>query len=460
MWLVIAALLLAAAIQSIGYYQQAAYAYSAKEDVMSIQKWAAANSASTNQVPSSTNVNNALTVGDLKLTSDNSSLVASAGAKYCVGVYAPRITSTNKVFYSTSDAPSNIQRAAVMPSTCGTVTNAGTNGGTGSGSISGTGATSTPLPLVSTARLRFGVTEPLGPLSTQVDDVARLVNEYPGIVSTYKDWGSGTNSAFNQAEVDAVFNKGSQAMITWEPFDSSAADGINQSNFQLKNIYNGNYDSYISTWIQSIKATNYSKPIMLRFAHEMNGNWYPWAQQVNGNADGDYIKAWKYVHDKFTAAGVGADKVNWVWAPNIPYTGSTDFWKLYPGDAYVDTIGLDGFNYGTTESWSTWQAPWNVLGSGLWFAKHANGDANVENNKPIVITETGSAPSEGTNSQGQWASDLISWLNSDPKVTGFVWFDQIKADQLNTGGGVKNWRIDSTTDTTQHVTDSLAARRQ
>jgi Tfp pilus assembly protein PilE len=446
MWLVIAAMLLAAALQGINYYQQAAYAYQAKSDLASAHTWAAAQVAENTSVPTAGDMKDALLSGDLKLTSDNIGVIAtSGGAKYCIGVTAPSVKK-QKTFFSSSESISDVQRGDEMGAICGTPSSV-TSGGsiTSGGSVVTDG--STALPSVSTARLRFGVSEPNGPLSTQVDDVARLVDEYPSIVATYKDW----TQPFNKTEVDAVYSDDAQAMITWEPFVAGA--GVDQPNYQLKDITAGTHDAYIKTWTDSIAATNYDKPIMIRFAHEMNGNWYPWSEQVNGNAAGDYKAAWNYVHGKFTAAGI-QDKVDFVWSPNIPYTGSTEFWKIYPGDATVDIVGIDGFNWGDTATFD-WQDPWTVFGAGLWHAR------DVPTNKPILIGETGSAPSQASYSQQKWIGDLVTWLNSaeNSDVIGFVWFDHMKGDELDLGEGMTNWRIDASQETVDAMKNALASRR-
>jgi type II secretory pathway pseudopilin PulG len=320
--------------------------------------------------------------------------------------------------------------------------------------------TTSPLPAVSTARLKFGVAEPGGSLTSEVDDVARLMDEYPGYVMLYKDF----SQPLNEAELDAIYDKGSQPIVTWEPFVAGA--GVTQPDYELKDIIAGNHDARIDNWINSIKLTNYDKPILIRFAHEMNGHWYPWAQNAtsgvggagptNGNGDWEYVNAWKHVHDRFTAAGV-QDKVDWIWSPNVPYDGSTEFGLVYPGDDYVDIVGLDGFNFGTTDQYSTWKAPWEVLGAGLWHAR------DVPTNKPIIITETASVPSEGANSQSQWVNDLVYWLNNDPQnqdVIGFVWFDQIKRDEIDLGQiSETNWRLDANPETSLAMKTSLAQRR-
>lgn len=315
------------------------------------------------------------------------------------------------------------------------------------------GSTPVALPAVnSSKKLRFGVT------SNDVNSVATAVGEYPSIVATYKDW----KSPFNSAEVQAAYSAGAQPMVTWEPWDANG--GANQPTYTLASIYSGQHDAYIQTWITSIKNENTPKPILLRFAHEMNGDWYPWGYQVNGNAtgtydgvnhrsNGDYAKAWRYVHDKFTAAGIDSTKVQWVFAPNATSASNVDYYNFWPGADYVDINGIDGFNWGTKQTWSAWQGPWDVLGGGLW---HLNNDPDVSG-KPIIITETASVQTEGANSQSQWVRDLVYWLANDANtknVVGFVYFDYSKVE----GSQTVDWRFDATSDGITAMKEELAKR--
>src|SRR5262249_37398206 len=129
-------------------------------------------------------------------------------------------------------------------------------------------------------------------------------------------------------------------IVAWEPWDYT--HGVNQPAYRLSAIYGGHYDTYIRSWATGIAALRI--PIVMRFAHEMNGSWYPWCEQSNGNRPGDYIRAARHVHEIFTAAG--ARNVTWMWSPNVTYPGARPLSSLYPGDSYVDWIGLSGY-YGT-----------------------------------------------------------------------------------------------------------------
>jgi beta-mannanase len=146
------------------------------------------------------------------------------------------------------------------------------------------------------------------------------------------------------------------------------------------------------------------------------------------------------VRDLFTSAGV--TNVQWVWCPNVPYAGSTDLPGLYPGDAYADLVGLDGYNWGTTQSWgSTWVMPDALFGQGL------SELAGLAPSKQVLIAETASAEQGGD--KAAWNQSLIQYLSANPGIMGFAWFDLSKE---------VDWRIDSSSSSASAFAAALAAR--
>ncbi|MFC0456128.1 glycoside hydrolase family 26 protein [Arthrobacter liuii] len=288
-------------------------------------------------------------------------------------------------------------------------------------------------PAISTATLRFGVATPGGPLaSAELDEVATLAGEIPSVVMSYKD--------FLQAppitELDAVRSRGATSLVTWEPW--AWGGGVDQPAYALGRITAGDFDGYITQWGQSLAA--WGKPVMLRFAHEMNGNWYPWAEGVNGNQAGDYVAAWRHVHD--VVAATGASNVQWVWSPNVPYLGSTDLAGLFPGPGYVDVVALDGYNWGTSQTWSSWVSPVDLFAPGISQLR------TLAPGKPVLIAET--ASSEMGGSKASWNTDLVSYLAAQPDVMGFVWFHMQKET---------DWRINSSDSSAAAFKSALTARR-
>lgn len=293
-------------------------------------------------------------------------------------------------------------------------------------------ATSAKTEPISAARLRFGVTTPDGLGGTaQLDSLAKLVGESPSMVLVYSDF----TLAAPIAGLETMRRRGQSVVITWEPWKWGAAD---RSPYALRNIIAGRFDSYVKTWAAALKK--WGKPVTLRFAHEMNGNWYPWAEGVNGNTTGQYVQAWRHVHDLFIA--VGAKNVAWMWSPNVPYPGSTAMAGLYPGAAYVNTAALDGYNFGTSQTGSAWTDPHTLFAAGLRQLR------TIAAHKPIVIGETASAEAGG--SKQAWITSLLPYLATQPDVTGFFWFDQDKET---------DWRLDSSTGSSAAFRAALAARR-
>jgi hypothetical protein len=290
-----------------------------------------------------------------------------------------------------------------------------------------------PTPTVSTARLQFGTATNGGPLAgAELDEVAALAGEAPSSVLFYKDF----LQPAPITEMNAVRSRGAVPLVTWEPW--AWGGGVNQPAYSLDRIAAGDFDAHIAQWGQALAAWGY--PVQLRFAHEMNGDWYPWAESVNGNQPGDYAQAWRHVHD--VVESQGATNVSWVWSPNVPYWGSTDLAGLYPGAGYVDVVALDGYNWGTSASWSGWISPQDLFAPGIAQLRA------LAPGTPILIAET--ASSEAGGDKAAWNTQLISYLAAQPDVMGFVWFHiQKEAD----------WRINSSAASATAFKNALLVRR-
>lgn len=322
---------------------------------------------------------------------------------------------------STTKAPATATTLAPAPSTTTTVAAAPATTTTVAPAIATTTTTVAPAPTTTTVApapapstssgtvLFGGAASDLSALTTFESDAGKKVSLYV----SYASWGY--DADFPVTAANAVRARGAVPMITWEPW---LPGGVSQPNYSLAKIAGGTYDSYISRWASQIKA--WGQPLWLRFAHEMNGDWYPWAEGVNGNAAGSYVAAWRHVHDLFAKAGV--TNVTWVWSPNVSDASPA---SLYPGDAYVDWMGVDGYNWGTTASWSAWQTPTEVFGATLANLRRISA-------KAIVIAETASTEVGGTKSQ--WVQSFFSMLSQNPDIKAFVWFNFNKET---------DWRIES-----------------
>lgn len=231
------------------------------------------------------------------------------------------------------------------------------------------------------------------------------------IVNSYQQWFS-NETRFRADRARMIADQGGVLMITWEPWAKPAHSmhAKHQSQARLRHIAEGRYDHLVKRWAHDIAA--YGRPLLIRFMHEMNGSWYPWAYGNNGNTARDVVEAWRHVHDIFTRAG--ATNVGWVWTINsfagLPPSGR-DVDRFYPGDAYVDWVSTTGFGWGRGH-------PRRSVGRVFEATLHV-----LERlGKPVMISEAGAAGSR--NDAAAWVHEALYDLpRRRPSVRAVVWFD-------------------------------------
>ncbi|MDQ1646252.1 MAG: mannan endo,4-beta-mannosidase [Cryptosporangiaceae bacterium] len=261
------------------------------------------------------------------------------------------------------------------------------------------------------ARPRFGVSYPEAPFGpASLATIGANAGAAPTLIEYFVKW----TEEFRPAPALACYRAGALPVVAWEPW-AGEQDGGSQPKYALRRIIGGDYDPYITRVALGMRDTG--SPIVLRFAHEMNGKWYPWSEARSGNAAGEYVRAWRHVHDIFTA--VGAVNVIWVWSPNIIRPApSVQLGPLYPGDGYVDWVGLVG--YAVKE-----HTPAEVFGPTLKILRRFTA-------KPLLITETGAQPGPY---QASWTRDLFRWIAAQKDAVGFIWFEFDRA------GATADWRF-------------------
>ncbi|CAG6395201.1 beta-mannanase [Streptomyces cocklensis] len=237
----------------------------------------------------------------------------------------------------------------------------------------------------------------------------------PDMVEYFVNWTKG----FDEGAVRSAYSQHALPVITWEPW-AGAGKGTKQPSYALSTIIDGRHDAYITAFAEAVKAGRW--PVAIRFGHEMNGHWYPWAEHNGVNKPGQFAAAWKHVHAIFDK--VGADNVIWVWAPNtLRGADPVRLASLYPGDAYVDWIGMSA--YGVSEA-----AAGDTLDPTLRAVRKFT-------QRPLLITETGSQP--GARKAG-WIASFFPWLRKHPDVIGFVWFQYTREQ-----GAGADWTFTSST---------------
>lgn len=201
----------------------------------------------------------------------------------------------------------------------------------------------------------------------------------------------------------------------------------------FKQIIQGQYDSYIETTAQELKAFGWT--VFLRPFHEFNGNWYPWSlvdQGADQQADSDFIAAWRHMHDIFQQQG--ATNVRFVWCFSAGGLSNKEPWdqpqNAYPGDSYVDWVAFDTYNRGSLGSHWKWQTFYDIVQNPYTVA------VAVSNAKPIGIIETASNEyGDGGQMKATWIDDMFSQMteqsgNPFPHVRLLSWFEANNAGFL------------------------------
>ena len=274
------------------------------------------------------------------------------------------------------------------------------------------------------------------------------------------------------ATITAVAAEYGMALLTLEP-----TGGLNQVTQQGAEDFAKRLAGYNARGV----------PVLVRFAHEMNGSWYPWGQKPT-----DYINAFRLLA---AAIHKGAPGSAMLWTPNYgggyPFSGGTyecrpgqsDFTLLdtnhdgalsmqddpylpyYPGDDAVDWVGMSLYHWGNVPPWGENEEP----ETGKFFAQLTgvyNGKSGDESalpdfyevyygthKKPIAIAETAalyntelaSGPAELTIKQAWWRQVFNrSDLTAHPGIKMINWFEQSKKES-EIQNALIDWRVFGTT---------------
>lgn len=239
--------------------------------------------------------------------------------------------------------------------------------------------------------------------------------------------------------------------------------------------------SFYPAFAQFMRSMNskYGVPILLRFMPEMNGNWMKYGQQPAAQ-----IAAWKLLAQNLRAQ---TNMTALVWSPNVaaayqgmrrgdPTVSTTDFAAMdtnnngvleindnpfdpyYPGDEYVDWIGISDYNYNRDSGHNVVANQPDVFTSTSgasslfnpaypFYSKYVTGK-----DKPFIFSETGAPvesnlPGNATYvtvpatlqhellvKQAWWRAVFSSSVQETPgtslsKLKAAVWFEETKPEQ-------------------------------
>jgi hypothetical protein len=173
-------------------------------------------------------------------------------------------------------------------------------------------------------------------------------------------------------------------------------------------ITDGSKDAYLKAQAQAVKK--HGGAVFVRLDWEMNASWYPdW--NLPGVTAAQFIASWRHVYEMFQEEG--ATNAAFVWCPTLwngPGGLSPDTW--YPGDAYVDWLGIDAYPQSAVTSFIMTGA--GGLDDTVKFA--------AARKKPLMVAEW--APAKPQPDTAAAMNLIFDFAAANPKtVKALVYFD-------------------------------------
>ena len=233
-----------------------------------------------------------------------------------------------------------------------------------------------------------------------LNQFAVTAGRQPNVALYYSSW----NERFQLGFARQAYSDGATPAVQIEPFGIS-----------LDAIAAGRYDGYLREYARQVAS--YGHPVIIGFAHEPDGSWYPWGVQHWPPAT--WIAAWRRVVTVFRAAGAG--NVIWLWTMNAQGADAAAMRQWWPGAAYVTWIGIDGYYVHPADTFRS------VFGTAL----ARTGGLG----RPVLIAET--AAGRGTGDQPGAIASLFAGLRAR-RLLGLIWFDQDQHGSLYH----QDWRLE------------------
>jgi mannan endo-1,4-beta-mannosidase len=207
--------------------------------------------------------------------------------------------------------------------------------------------------------------------------------------------------------LDEVHRNGvHEVLISWEPWEPVPATlGVTlqylpQPGYRNSEIAAGEQDAYLRRFATRLKA--FDGRVWLRYAHEMNGIWYPWSHGPKA-----YVRAWRHVVGLVRSI---APNVRFVWSANPSLYESARAWSrelrhYWPGSRWVDAVGSTMISFGGRKTYPVARFVPRLR------ALHRT------YRKPLMIPEANTA----MRGREAWLRAFRRMLNRTPWITSVAW---------------------------------------
>lgn len=212
----------------------------------------------------------------------------------------------------------------------------------------------------------------------------------------------------------------------------------------IYDVLDGKYDEFLKNYVEAV--VNSQKPVLFRIGNEMNGDWCVYSAHHTSKDTEIYKAFYKYIYKLFEEAG--ADNIIWVWNPNgksFPDFKWNDELCYYPGDEFVDVIGMTSYNTGTYypgETWTEFDEMYDPI-----YEKYID-----LYEKPLMITEFASSSVGGD--KVAWVQKMFNHITNYERIKVAIWWDGCDWDIE--GNVARPYFIDETDELVKIFKENLA----
>jgi mannan endo-1,4-beta-mannosidase len=234
-----------------------------------------------------------------------------------------------------------------------------------------------------------------------IAEFAAAVGRKPSMAGYWSGWAE----PFKSAWARELHTNGVIPFVQIDPTDASVGS-----------IASGVYDQYLDIYADAVR--NFGHAVVIGFGQEMNAPGYSWG--YGHVPPRTFVAAWRHLVTVFRQQG--ADNVTWLWTIQAETRGTGPIQEWWPGRQYVTWVGIDGFYYKPSDTFSS------VFGQTISKVRSLT-------SKPILLAETAVGPKVN---QVVKILDLFRGMASD-RTLGLVWFDIAQ----NGGSLHQDWRIEN-----------------
>ncbi len=288
----------------------------------------------------------------------------------------------------------------------------------------------------------------------EVPYFVNLVNKKIVWMNFSNDWFNGIK--FPEQSVKNIYNAGALPSIRIMPWSTYSKF---DTKYPLRKIINGSYDKELIQWAKDLEKTGI--PVLIDFAAEPNGNWFPWCGELNGKGKTDnygdksypdgpelWRDAYRHVINLFKKSG--ATKVTWVFHVNAVGAADEEWNKIkyyYPGDDYIDWLGLSA--YGPQRWGEKYIHFLDVMKPGYYDL------AALSDTKPIAVLEFGVADYLPEISKPNWIQDALYSVQTSEfyRIKAVGWWN---STWWNTDGTISAIQIDSSPESLRFYKEAIA----